>query len=1088
MSERYFELFGGPRLLGGYEEVRLTPYQEFLLMIVAGHGARGLSRTKASWLLWEEDDSPRTRHRLRQLLHGLRRRIGIEVMDGSGPDVLALDPSRLPTDLDRLGQLLRRRECHEAARLCARGLGSGIAEPPTRAFTDWLETKAAGVSRQVRVAASKAWDETRPQGEWPAARDAAEALHLLDPDDENALQCVLEARAMTGSLQAALAAFADFRDRVQGQGGVSVRTREIVERIRKLGSRGRGGAGDPTRPTPFVGRRQILEQIRQRLNRVLGGDMEFLLLAGEAGIGKSRILQEAAKEGSLMGLTCLHAQGNEVERHIPLNALMDALHAVDVVRHVQGLAQPWRTLVGAFLPPDANIERLPEIPFIQEDKLNRRLLDAFRILMDSVVDEGPTLLCIDDLQWIDNTTLAFLQFILRRWNDRPFGIVGTVRASPQDGQRAASQYLGELLALTSCRLSVGDLSEDEAKELVRQSAGRELSEDAVAGLLQLGGRNPFFLVELTSDLMAGRLRLPDEEAEAVAVPVSLQSLFENRIEAVSDTARDVSEMLAVHGRPLRLSALAGLVNHTLEECAAAVDELMARRLASVEQGSVWVAHELFRSALYRLISPARLGLRHLRLARYLEEHADPKPHGELAIHYARAGEAEAAVKHGRIAADEAVENGAIPEATHFLRIVVDNEHREAPRAEATGDLARLLHVNRDMAKAAPLLDLASTRLRRVGKARRALRMDIRRVESLVEVAETPISEAVADLTHIRKEAEAEGDWTAVAMALDTEMHLLHQVGDLEGIQAVFEGLKACAEREDPEAACIAYASLALNILFGDPDVALSSARKAVEIAEAEGLTEHLLMARTRLMVVLIFRGRLNLPAERKLTHMTRKLAAKAGNWGLRLMLEANVGAFLTDIGEFSEADRVFRDIARPFQSVDARIPAFNFLVNWGHLAMLQYEFSLAMERFRLAEELVSPLVPRYMIDLLNAQIGLCAFRHGDLRLARERAELLRSPSLKPHFDPTPIYALQAAMALRARSPEPIITQMAEAADALKPRLILPWIKMEVLLAETTVRAKLPPDSRLLEALDAAQALRLSGPASQLERLQESLRS
>src|SRR5690606_33497390 len=173
--------------------------------------------------------------------------------------------------------------------------------------------------------ASRKWDEASAAGLWGDARDAAEALCMLAPDEVGAVEKLVEARARTGSVALAEEAFARYRERV-GEDAVTSRLEELVERVRKLRAAPATielGTQEP--PPPLVGRSSALEQARAIFEPVRAGQFGFVLVTGEGGIGKTRVLGALKDEALLEGFRCLHARSSEAERRIPLNSLVDAL-------------------------------------------------------------------------------------------------------------------------------------------------------------------------------------------------------------------------------------------------------------------------------------------------------------------------------------------------------------------------------------------------------------------------------------------------------------------------------------------------------------------------------------------------------------------------------------------------------------------------------------------------------------------------------------------------------------------------------------------------------------------------------------------
>jgi len=253
------ELFGGPVLRGPTgTPIPLSPTQENLVTLVWGHGARGVARRKAIWLLWEEEDGPKTRHRLRQLLHEVALRVGVRPVDADGDETLRPDGDGLSSDLDDFMDALQGTDLRRALHLERAGFASKLRHVPCDAFEDWLEAKRVRLRRDLHEAAATRWDLHHEGGDRLAARDAAEALYALDPG-EASLMKVLEARAATGQVGAAEAAYADFVRQLEPDEEPSTETVALMERIRQLGSTRTFGSDRQPERLPLVGRQTHLD-------------------------------------------------------------------------------------------------------------------------------------------------------------------------------------------------------------------------------------------------------------------------------------------------------------------------------------------------------------------------------------------------------------------------------------------------------------------------------------------------------------------------------------------------------------------------------------------------------------------------------------------------------------------------------------------------------------------------------------------------------------------------------------------------------------------------------------------------------------
>ena len=398
------ELFGGPLARIRDEEITFSPHQMAVVALLFGHRDGRISRAEVIWLIWGVDDGPVPRQKLRQLLSDVHERTQTRVVENNA-DPLQPDASLTSSDLGDFLQSLSSGRFLEAAETLQRGFAAALV-PPTEAYADWIEARKVSLANGLRRAAASAWDEGVKVGDWDSARDAAEALYLLAPDHVLSLEKVMEARARVGRIASAEAAYAGYMESLPRDAKPSARLSELIAKVRTLAST--PASPGPVAPrVPLIGRNRQLGEACTVFESVKSGRLNILLVSGEAGIGKTRLMEEVRTNAILEGFRCLHAQPVELERGIALNPIIDALSSVDLRPHLRALGDPWSAVISSFLPASW-LEGPPgEIPYVQDRSLSRRLFDAFWMLFDRLAQEGP--LCSS---WTTSTgpTLQPLRF------------------------------------------------------------------------------------------------------------------------------------------------------------------------------------------------------------------------------------------------------------------------------------------------------------------------------------------------------------------------------------------------------------------------------------------------------------------------------------------------------------------------------------------------------------------------------------------------------------------------------------------------------------------------------------------------------
>lgn len=1078
----HLQLFGGPVATVEGRVVALSPNEQSVLTLIFARASRRISRGEAIWLMWEADDKPGTRHRLRQLLHGIRKKAGQPAVSSEG-DLLRPHPTAT-SDVQSFEACLARGALSEAARLASRRLGGTLARCPSREFEDWLSARHAGLTRKLGGAAAAAWDTSLEKIDWNAANDAADALVRVHINDPSAIAKQIEARARVGRTAAAESSYADYLGTLSVDEESAPELVALIDRVRSLDLDPSGSGIRVVRDVPLVGRDEPLEIVRGVLSGATSDRFERIVVHGEPGIGKSRFLEEVRRDAVLGGFRCLTAQPVELEQAIGLNPIIDALREIDVQPHLDALGEPWKAVIASVLPEHATDGPPADIPPIQESSLSRRLMEAFWMLLDRIAANEPLLLIIDDIQWADPTTLALLRFIERRWASGTMVLLCALRPELVRENKPLQSFLDGVNPGHGTDIHLNELSDGDAKRLIRQVTGESLDEHGETYLRQLAGNHPFYLTELGKDHLSGRLHLPAHRLDAIPVPMSVQQIFEARIVHLSADAIRLASMLAVRARSMRLRELSEVTDRGLDECTDLVEALQKWHLVEVERDSVRISHELFRSTLYRRLSETRRALIHGRIALHLEATGSGDVVGELAIHYARAGESEKAVQFAQIAAQEALSTGAITAAAQYFEVVVTNTDDAAERANATGELGRTLHMDRQIERANAMLEVAAMRLRDVGNSHQARRMDIWRVEGLSELGALPVEDLVERLGVVKMEAEAEEDWEAVALGLDAELHLLNQVTDTLGIQQVFTAMQQLLGSARGAAACECHMGLAIQAILGDRTAGEMSARIAMELSDQLS-AQYKLRARVRYLLVSVHSGTGYLPSSLTVLAEAVLLAKTSGDVVHRYFLEANQGVMDLDAGELDRAEQSFARADEVLGRRKLALPRLRQACNTGELELARGNFLAAQGHYQHALNLENEGTPQHLRFLAIAGVGLCGLELGDLREAKKMEAELAAWSKSWSTDPSTILVFIARLSARRGDLGEARRVLQEGLDRTKEDLPLAHLKLSIEIAARRYKLDARMTHQLLHsARDLAHSLCLPTRVRMLEREME----
>ena len=196
------------------------------------------------------------------------------------------------------------------------------------------------------------------------------------------------------------------------------------------------------------------------------------MVSGEAGIGKTRLINEALHGLPIDGQRVFSAQSAELERLIPLNPLIEALGGPKVGDVLRKLEEPWRTVLYGVMPGHFPGDGpIPEAPHIQPGSVPRRLFEAFYQLLLSLVDEGPVTLVLEDLQWADDTTLSVLDFLVRRWDHGQLQLLVSARAEEIRKNPALGRFLENFrVQVDFHEIPLPELEPPDSEALIRHLA------------------------------------------------------------------------------------------------------------------------------------------------------------------------------------------------------------------------------------------------------------------------------------------------------------------------------------------------------------------------------------------------------------------------------------------------------------------------------------------------------------------------------------------------------------------------------------------------------------------------------------------
>jgi len=708
MTTLHIQLLGDFRLVYGDETVtnihqtRLQSLFAYLLLHPTPH-----PRQQLAFLFWPDTSEAQARTNLRRelyhLRHGLPAAEQFLQIDAKSvawrPDVdFTLDVAdfeqsvRQSNRAEEAGDLSLTRAHLERAV----GLYRGKLLPDC--YDDWVLPQRERLAQRLTRTLERLILLLEDQREYTEAIRYAQALLRHDPLSETTYRRLMRLHARNGDRAGALRVFHTCASILQRELDVepNQETQDAYARVLNMAVPRvvRPRATTPSRAvSSLVGRQPEWQALRAIWRQAVGGEAHFVLIAGEAGIGKTRLAEELYNAVSQQGVTAARTRSYAAEGALAYAPVIEWLRTEALRASLGTLDAVWRTEVARLLP-ELLVAR-PDLasPAPLSERWQRQRL--FEALARAVLaDSQPRLLFIDDLQWCDRETLEWLRYLLRFDPAAPLLIVGGMRVEEVDADHPLTDLV---LALRSSEqlteLELAALDADQTAALAAQVASHDLDPAAAAQLYRETEGNPLFVIE-TMRADSWRLETGDQRLEtrdrrpetgdrgestslqspvpnSLSLPPKVHAVIQSRLAQLSTHARELAALAATIGRSFTLDVLRHASDSDEDALVRGLDELWQRRIVR-EQGvnAYDFSHDRIRETAYSAISPVRRRMLHRRVAEALESvHAADLDDvsGEIAAHFERAGSPERAIPYYQRAGEAAQSLYANQEAFILFR-------------------------------------------------------------------------------------------------------------------------------------------------------------------------------------------------------------------------------------------------------------------------------------------------------------------------------------------------------------------------------------------------------------------------------------
>lgn len=420
--------------------------------------------------------------------------------------------------------------------------------------------------------------------------------------------------------------------------------------------------------SPFIGRGDELDRLTDVLERARGGEARAVLIGGDAGVGKTRALDELSGRAAAAGMTVLTGHcvdlGDVGLPYLPFTEILGALAADERFASVLGGHPVTERMLGGGADAVGDVNR------------RLRLFEDVAAVLAEVTGIAPLLLVLEDLHWADQSSRDLLRFLLSRGvlqrpaggpRDRRLAVLASYRADDLHRRHPLRPLLAELGRLPAVeRLELQPLPDADVARLVRSLRDHPLPDAAVHRIVERAEGNAFYAEELVAATDAS-------DAPDGGVPSGLADVLLIRFEQLSDTAQQVLRTAAVAGRRVGHELLRDAVGLPDKELEAVLREVAGQQLLVPGDGDTYAfRHALAREAVYADLLPGERARLHGEFARLLAGRGRrPGSAAERAHHHRESHDLPEALAASLEAADHAQRVGAPAEELRHIEAALD---------------------------------------------------------------------------------------------------------------------------------------------------------------------------------------------------------------------------------------------------------------------------------------------------------------------------------------------------------------------------------------------------------------------------------
>jgi DNA-binding SARP family transcriptional activator/tetratricopeptide (TPR) repeat protein len=677
--ELHISTLGAPEVYWQTTPVLIPRRQTRALLYYLSARLQPIPRQQLCFVFWPDVAESTARRNFTRLLNHLRRVLPDPNILIATDDQVLLDPQRTWSDTMTLNRLWTRYtqampprdnavlDLRQAVALYRGPFLHGFNLPGHAEFELWVATESEHWQRMYLKILATLTEESANTGDYPSAIVLAQRYLAIDDLSEEMHRRLIALYGAVNDRHAAQEQFESCVTILERELGVDPLPETQMTYHAVL--EGHGWVPAPpalhsvweTLPglnAPLVGRDEALTCLENAYRAMRAGQSRFVLITGEPGIGKSRLMRDFATrlEGQAL---ILAGAGHRDTSVMPYQPIVQALRLAFKLRPPEMLSHArWLVEATRLMPELRDVyPTLPEPTPLQSAEVRVRLFESLRELTLSLAGgRRPLLLCLDDLQWADSVTLEWLAYLGRELHAVPLLIIGTCRSSESEATAGLRYELHRCGILSE--LPLAGLEAPAILQLLHQPMCAHLEPsqaDVLAYRLRRAtGGNPFFILEtlrgwIESGCAEERLADLNTAERKWPLPDTVRDAVNGRLERLGAQARQVLEAGAVLGETFDFDVVYLTSGRQAMETVDGLDELVARQLLFEQPldnrtDQFRFQHAIVREVVYRGLSTWRRRLLHRRAAEVLQK-LHPNDAVILAGHYENAGEPGRAARY-----------------------------------------------------------------------------------------------------------------------------------------------------------------------------------------------------------------------------------------------------------------------------------------------------------------------------------------------------------------------------------------------------------------------------------------------------------